>query len=130
MVLKSANAKTNSLKNDYGSSKGSNSPATWYMAFFEDDTMATELTGTGGISRIAVTNNDANWTTATVTQNAGVINSAASTGAWASSATFVALMSAATGGDAWDGGDLADPISVSAAGTVIQFAAGAFQVGA
>lgn len=131
MTLQSANAKTNSLKNDFGSGKGTSAPATWYIAFFVDNTMATELTGTGGISRIAVTNNDTNWSTAAgVTGNVGAINSASSTGAWASAAGFVALMSAAAGGDAWDGGNLASAVSVSAAGTVIQFAANALQVSA
>jgi hypothetical protein len=39
-------------------------------------------------------------------------------------------MSAASGGDAWDGGNLSSPVSVSGSGTVIQFAANALQISA
>jgi hypothetical protein len=99
-------AKTNSLKNDYGTSKGSNSPSTVYLAFFADSGYATELTGTGGIPRIPISNVDAQFTTsAAVTSNVNALTSSASTGSWASSATYAALMSTSSGaGDKWDGG--------------------------
>lgn len=123
-------AKTNSLKNDYGTSKGSNSPATVYLAFFADSAYATELTGTGGIPRIPISNVDAQFTTsAAVTSNVNALTSSASTGAWGSSATYAALMSTSSGaGDKWDGGALSSSVTISASGTTITVAAGALQI--
>lgn len=123
-------AKTNSLKNDYGTSKGANSPSSVYLAFFADSTYATELTGTGGIPRIPISNVDAQLaTSAAVTSNVNGLVSSASTGAWGSTATYAALMSTASGaGDKWDGGALGTPVTISAAGTTITVAAGALQI--
>lgn len=131
MAIISTVAKTASLKGDYGTSKAAGAPATWFVAYFTDNTMATELTGTGGIARIAVTNVDANWTTTSgVTSNATAITSATSTGSWSASAGFVALMDAATVGNAWDGGNLTSSVTVAAANTIVQIAIGQLTISA
>lgn len=131
MAIMSTAAKTASLKGDFGTSKSANAPATYFVAYFTDSGMATELTGTGGIARIAVTNVDANWsTTAGVTSNVTAITSATSTGAWGSTAGFVALMDAVTAGNAWDGGNLTSSVTVAAANTIVQIAIGQLTISA
>lgn len=131
MAILSTVAKTASLKGDYGTSKSTNAPATVYVAFFTDSGMLTELTGTGGIARIAISNVDANWTTtAGVTSNATAFTSATSTGGWSASAGFVALMDAVTVGNAWDGGNLTSSVTVSAANTIVQIAIGQLTISA
>lgn len=131
MAIISTTAKTASLKGDFGTTKSANAPATYFVAYFTDNTMATELTGTGGIARVSVTNVDANWTTtAGVTSNATAITSATSTGSWSATANFVALMDALTAGNAWDGGTLTTGVTVSAANTIVQIAIGQLTVSA
>jgi hypothetical protein len=130
MSLVDANAKTGSLKNDYGTGHGTSSPATFYVAVFSDAAMTNELTGTGGIPRIPISNVDAQLATpGTTTSNVNTVNSSASTGAWAATGQYAALMSTASGaGDKWDGGALTNPVTVAGAGTVISIAAGQLQI--
>lgn len=132
MALVDTAAKTKSLQGDYGTAKGSNAPATVYLAVFADSAFATELTGTGGIPRVAISNVDAQLTTtAGVTSNVNAITSSASTGSWASTGTYACLMSTSSGaGDKWDGGALTTAVTVAAAGTVVNVAAGQLQISA
>lgn len=118
MDVAAANA---SLDNDYGDSHGSAAPATHYLALFKDATWAVELTGTGGIDRFPVTNDSTSWPDATAGQKVLDIDlvSDESTGPWDFDAGAWALMSAASGGNRGDGGELDDSIANDAAGAVL-----------
>lgn len=127
MDVAAANA---SLDDDYGDNAGASAPATHYLALFRDSTWTTELTGTGGIARIPITNNSVNWPNAASAEKTLAVNvsSAASTGAWTYDASAWALMDAATGGNRGDGGDFDDPLVNDAAGTVLTIYAGALVI--
>lgn len=126
MDIASANA---SLDNDYGNNHGDHAPATHYLAFFRDDSYATELTRTGGIARIPITNNSTNWPDASGGSKSlgATLTSDTSTGVWAYDATAWALMDAATGGNRGDG-DSCDPVSNDVIGTVITVDDGALTI--
>jgi hypothetical protein len=132
--LGSTTAKNADLDNNFGDAKGTAAPSTLYLAFFTDGTYATELTGTGGISRIAFANTGAasgtNWPSASggSKSNGVAITSSTSSGAWSASATNVALMDAASGGNRFDQGALDSAISIPGSGYAIQFAVGALAV--
>lgn len=130
MALVDTAAKTVDLQGVYGTSRGANAPATMYLAIFADSAFATELTGTGGIPRVPISNVDAQFTTTSgVTTNVNAITSSASTGAWGSTGTYACLMSTSSGaGVKYDGGALGSSVTVSAAGTTVQIAAGQLQI--
>ncbi|HXR42978.1 MAG TPA: hypothetical protein VN738_11270, partial [Acidothermaceae bacterium] len=129
MPLLSNASKQGSLKGDYGTGHSSSAPATWYLAFFTDKTLTTELTQTGGIPRIAIANDDAHWSTSAsgVTTNVLAIVSATSSGAWSQAPGYAALMDASTGGNAWDGAAVSG-VSVDAAGLALSIGPGEFAV--
>lgn len=131
MGLVDTAAKTVDMQGVYGTAKGSGAPATMYLAIFADSAFTTELTGTGGIPRVAVSNVDAQFTTtAGVTSNVNGLTSSASTGAWASTGTYACWMSTSSGaGTKFDGGALTTPITVAAAGTAFTAPAGSAQFG-
>lgn len=131
MALVDTAAKTIDMQGVYGTAKGSNAPATMYFAVFADSGFATELTGTGGIPRVAVSNVDAQLsTTAGITSNVNALTSSASTGAWASTGTYACWMSTSSGaGVKYDGGALTTAITVAAAGTAFTVPAGSAQFG-
>lgn len=130
MALIDTAAKTVDLQGVYGSSRGANAPATVYLAVFSDSAFTSELTGTGGIPRVAISNVDAQLsTTSAVTSNVNAITSSASTGSWASTGSYACLMSTASGaGTKYDGGALTTGVTVAAAGTTITIAAGQLQI--
>lgn len=122
-----------SLDDDFGDSKGAKAPATWYIAIF--DSLGNELTGTGGINRIAVANTGAaagtNWpdASARAKSNGVDVTSSSSTGAWSAAGHTVKLADTASGAATfWDGGNLSADISIPAAGYSIRFLAGNFTV--
>lgn len=130
MALIDTAAKTIDLQGVYGTSKGANAATTMYLAIFADSAFATELTGTGGIPRIAISNVDAQLTTTSaVTSNVNALTSSASTGSWASTGQYACLMSTPSGaGTKYDGGALTTAVTIAAAGTTITIAAGALQI--
>lgn len=120
----------------YGSDKAAIWPDTVYLAFFDGDPTAggTELTGTAGVTRTAVANNDTNFAAAAdgVKNNAAQWSTSVSSGAWASAADYWAFYDAATGGNLLDSGQLVDgggtptPVAITAANQIIVIPVGDF----
>lgn len=125
MSILSTAAQNASLDNDYGATKGANSPAAHQLALFNGDPLlgGTELTATGGYARVVVTNNGTNWPGAAdgATTSASIAF-ATSTAAWSDTATHWVLYDNADGTTAWDAGVLDTEIDVDAAGAVVQTA--------
>jgi len=117
-------AKGKSLDNDYGSSAGGKAPASHQVAIFNGDPTAggTELTGTSGVSRLSVTNDGTNWpdSVSDVKSNGVKLDHTASTGAWASSGDYVALIDPVTS-EIWDYKGPIPPISVTGAGQTVSW---------
>lgn len=117
MPIRDVSARRKSLRNDYGSDRAADAPASHALALFAGDPMVdvadgggVEVTG-GGYARVTVS--PADWTddgieTLTVTKTFP-----ASTGEW-DEATHWGLY----GDDGlwWDCGELAEPLSVTGAG--------------
>lgn len=129
-MIQSAAAKLASLKGDFGNSRSANAPATWYLAIFVDNTMAQELTGTAGVPRVAIPNDNTDWTFLVFqVTNALQIVSAASSGTWAYAGAFACLMDALTGGNAWDGWNLQQAAVIQSVGSDFAIAAGGIVIG-
>lgn len=131
MALGSATTKGKSLDNDYGAGAGSAAPATHQVAIYDGDPTGggTELTGTAGVTRVSVTNDSTNWPDSTggVKANGVAFSHPASTAAWTSAGTYVALVDSVSG-DIWDYKILPSPINVTDAGQVVLWDVGQIQI--
>lgn len=111
MPIRSVAAQVASLKNDYGTSRGANAPASWELAIFTSDPMTggTEMpTTTGGVAngyaRVTVANTDANFPApdpVTGELVATAIVMPTSLAAYPATGTHWQLFAVGTG-DAWD----------------------------
>ena len=112
MTLGSTLAKNAALDACYGDDASSVWPATVYLAFFHGDPTSggTELTGTSGVSRIALANTNTNFAPASggTKANASQWSSTVSSGAWANTADHWALFDASSSGNMFDTGQIVD----------------------
>lgn len=126
MALLDTAAQNASLDNDYGATKGPNSPASLQLALFRGDPSdgGVELDAAGGYARVTVTNDGTNFPAAADGQKTcAAQNFPTSTAQWTVAgvpdvADYFAFIDASTG-TRWDSGQLSDPVSVGAAGIAV-----------
>jgi hypothetical protein len=132
MPLGSTFARDAVLNATLGATQHASIPPTFYLALFAGDpgaaTPGVEVSGPG-YARVPLPA-ASSWSPSSsgVKLSAADVSFPASTGAWLGTATHLSLMDAATGGNRWDTGPLGSAITVSGAGTVITFLAGAITV--
>lgn len=126
---------TQVLKGVFGSSKGSTAPATLYIALSStaptlSSGVLTNITepSAGGYARLAVTNNDSNWTiSGRVAANTLQLEFTTATGSWGSAVTHAVIYDASTSGNALASCALGSSTTVST-GTRVVLAASALTV--
>lgn len=94
------------------------SPATWRV-YSENPTEApeSELTGTGGVARVAYTGSE--WEAAASGVKTATVDAGTSTGEWADVGYFWAICNVAGDVLLWD--LMPEPIAVDEAGTAVEF---------
>lgn len=125
MPIKDEAAMNASLNNDYGATKGPNSPSSHSLALFVGDPQLEVADGGGyeisaiscpGYARVAISN-DASWAPAAdgMKQTAESVEFPAPTDEWVEEPTYWALI--APGEVIWDTGPLTEPMQITSAST-------------
>lgn len=123
------------LKGVFGSKKGADAPATLYIALSSTAPTVTDGTignvtepAAGGYQRLAVTNNDANWSVVgRVASNVLQLEFSTATDSWGAQVGHAVLFDAASGGSAFTSCALGAATTVNA-GTRVVLPAGALTV--
>lgn len=121
MPIRDVAAMNKSLDNDYGSSAGSNAPASHEVALFFGDPLVDVSDGGGveldatdcpGYARVTVAQGV--WAAASDGEKTVTVTFPDPTGEWATAATHWGLYGA--DGNWWDCGELVEPLEVTGAG--------------